>query len=87
MNVHWHFLEVVSSPPGVVQTVLDPGRLLIRNFCACWLAIMLPDAPVSSRHLSVTGLALPKRELNLTYAKGRTSFVLAFLLLLLSLFG
>jgi hypothetical protein len=46
--------------------VFSPGRLFICSFCACWLAIMLTDAPVSSRHLRVIGLALPKHELNLT---------------------
>ena len=55
MNVALHSLDVVSSPPGVFQMVFLLLVILHGSLLACLAAIILPDAPVSSRHFRVTG--------------------------------
>ena len=70
-----HFCVVWSGPPGVVQTVSDAPDFS-RSFLAYLEVTRLPEPPLSSRALSVTGFGLPLfLVLNLTNTIGFKSVV------------
>ena len=70
---------MVNGPPGVDHTVAGPVDETHFSFEACLAEIKLPDAPVSSKHLSVSGFSF-SLVVSLTYISGRTSVFFAFLL-------
>ena len=54
INMVLHSLDVLSSPPGVVQMDFLLLVILHGSLLVCLAAIILLDAPVSSRHFRVT---------------------------------
>ena len=66
-------VEVDISPAGVDHTVVVDARLT-RSFFVNLALIREPEAPLSSKHLTVIGLGFPKRVLNLTKVIGLRSF-------------
>ena len=65
-------LVVVIGPAGVVQTV-DEDDFFFLSFFVNLELMREPEAPMSSRHLTVTGFGFPKLVLNLTKVIGLKS--------------
>ena len=65
-------LVVVMGPAGAVQTV-DEDDFFFRSFFVNLEWMREPEAPLSSRHLTVTGFGFPKLVLNLTKVIGLKS--------------
>jgi len=74
VNLILHFEVVFKAPAGVVQVVWCEV-LIVHNFFANFSSIRVPEPPLSSRALIVTGLGLPCHVLSVTKTMGFKSSI------------